>query len=61
MNASDLLALSPLLLIAATAVVVMLGIAFRRNHALAARLDTRRTDSRFRLHRCRRAAAFPGK
>ena len=38
MNTTDLLALSPLLLIAATAVVVMLGIAFRRNHALAAGL-----------------------
>ncbi len=38
MNASDLLALSPLLLIAVTAVAVMLGIAFRRNHVLTAQL-----------------------
>jgi NADH-quinone oxidoreductase subunit N len=38
MNASDSLALSPLLIIAFTAVVVMLGIAFRRSHAVAARL-----------------------
>src|SRR5580658_79238 len=38
MNGSDLLALSPLLLIAATALSVMLGIAFRRNHALTERL-----------------------
>ena len=38
MTGSDLLALSPLLLITATAVVVMLGIAFRRNHALTARM-----------------------
>src|SRR3984885_6548586 len=38
MNASDLLALSPLLLIALTTVVVMLAIAFRRSHAVAARL-----------------------
>ncbi len=38
MNASDLLVLSPLLLIAAAAVVVMLGIAFRRNHLLTVQL-----------------------
>jgi NADH-quinone oxidoreductase subunit N len=38
MSAPDLLALSPLLLIAASAVVVMLGIAYRRNSALAAGL-----------------------
>ena len=38
MNGSDLLALLPLLLIAATAVVVMLGIAFKRNPALSAGL-----------------------
>jgi NADH-quinone oxidoreductase subunit N len=38
MNAADLLALFPLLLIAGTVVVVMLGIAFKRNHALAAGL-----------------------
>src|SRR6202050_3494084 len=38
MNASDSLALSPLLIIAFTAVVVMLGIAFRRSHAVAAGL-----------------------
>ncbi len=38
MNAADLLALLPLLLIAASSVVVMLGIAFKRNHALAAGL-----------------------
>jgi NADH-quinone oxidoreductase subunit N len=35
MNRADLLALLPLLLIAATSIVVMLGIAFRRNHAFA--------------------------
>ena len=35
MNAADIVALLPLLLIAATSVVVMLGIAFKRNHALA--------------------------
>jgi len=38
MNTADFLALLPLLLIAAAAVVVMLGIAFRRNHAFAAGL-----------------------
>jgi NADH-quinone oxidoreductase subunit N len=38
MNGSGLLALSPLLLIAATAVVVMLGIAIRRNYAIVALL-----------------------
>ena len=38
MNTADSLALLPLLLIAAAAVVVMLGIAFKRNHALAAGL-----------------------
>jgi NADH-quinone oxidoreductase subunit N len=38
MNAADILALLPLLLIAATSVIVMLGIAFNRNHALAAEL-----------------------
>ncbi|MGA8272169.1 MAG: NADH-quinone oxidoreductase subunit N [Candidatus Sulfotelmatobacter sp.] len=38
MNTADILALLPLLLIAGTAVVVMLGIAFRRNHILAAGL-----------------------
>ena len=38
MNAADTLALLPLILIAATAVVVMLGIACKRNHALAAAL-----------------------
>lgn len=38
MNTADILALLPLLLIAGTAVVVMLGIAFKRNHALAAGL-----------------------
>jgi NADH-quinone oxidoreductase subunit N len=38
MNAADLLALFPLLLIAGTVVVVMLGIAFKRSHALAAGL-----------------------
>jgi NADH-quinone oxidoreductase subunit N len=38
MNSADILALLPLLLIAGTAVAVMLGIAFRRNHALTATL-----------------------
>ena len=38
MNATDLLALLPLLLIAATSVMVMLAIAIRRSHALAAGL-----------------------
>jgi NADH-quinone oxidoreductase subunit N len=38
MNRADLFALFPLLLIAGTAIVVMLGIAFRRNHAFAAGL-----------------------
>ncbi len=38
MNRADLLALLPLLLIAATSILVMLGIAFRRNHAFAAGL-----------------------
>ena len=38
MNAADILALLPLLLIAATSVLVMLGIAFKRNHVLAAGL-----------------------
>ncbi len=38
MNRADLLALLPLLLIAGTSIVVMLGIAFRRNHAFAAGL-----------------------
>ena len=35
MNAADILALFPLLLIAATSIVVMLGIAAKRSHALA--------------------------
>jgi NADH-quinone oxidoreductase subunit N len=35
MNPADILALLPLLLIAGTSVVVMLAIAFKRNHALA--------------------------
>jgi NADH-quinone oxidoreductase subunit N len=38
MDAMDLLALLPLLLIAGTSIVVMLAIAIRRNHALAAGL-----------------------
>jgi NADH-quinone oxidoreductase subunit N len=38
MNSADILALLPLLVIAGIAVVVMLGIAFKRNHALAAGL-----------------------
>jgi NADH-quinone oxidoreductase subunit N len=38
MNAMDLLALLPLLLLAATSIVVMLTIAIRRSHALAAGL-----------------------
>src|SRR5260370_29877023 len=38
MNAADILALFPLLLIGASAIVVMLAIAFKRNHALASRL-----------------------
>ena len=38
MNATDILALLPLLLIAATSVVVMLGIAAKRSHALTAAL-----------------------
>ncbi len=38
MNAADTLALLPLILIAATAVVVMLGIACKRSHTLAAAL-----------------------
>src|SRR5579862_8537795 len=38
MNRADLLALLPLLLIAATSIVVMLGIAFRRSHAFTAGL-----------------------
>jgi NADH-quinone oxidoreductase subunit N len=38
MNTADMLALLPLILIAGTAIVVMLAIAFRRNHALAAGL-----------------------
>jgi NADH-quinone oxidoreductase subunit N len=37
-NAADILALLPLILIAATAVMVMLGIACKRSHALAAAL-----------------------
>jgi NADH-quinone oxidoreductase subunit N len=37
-NAADALALLPLILIAATAVIVMLGIACKRSHALAAAL-----------------------
>ena len=37
-DAADLIALLPLLLISATAVVVMLGIAFKKSHALAAGL-----------------------
>jgi NADH-quinone oxidoreductase subunit N len=37
-DAADIISLLPLLLISATAVVVMLGIAFRRSHALAAGL-----------------------
>jgi NADH-quinone oxidoreductase subunit N len=37
-NAADTLALLPLILIAATAVIVMLGIACKRSHALAAAL-----------------------
>lgn len=36
MNAADMLAVLPLLLIAGASIVVMLGIAFKRNHALAA-------------------------
>src|SRR5499426_461838 len=35
MNAADIVALLPLLVIAGTSVVVMFGIAFKRNHALA--------------------------
>src|SRR4029450_7512915 len=38
MNPADLFALLPLLLIAGTSVIVMLGIAFNRNHALTAGL-----------------------
>jgi NADH-quinone oxidoreductase subunit N len=38
MNLADIFALLPLLLIAGTSVVVMLGIAFKRNHALTAGL-----------------------
>src|SRR5580658_6272304 len=38
MNSADLLVLLPLLLIAGTSIVVMLGIAAKRNHALAAGL-----------------------
>ena len=38
MNARDIMALLPLILLAGTANVVMLAIAFRRNHALAASL-----------------------
>ena len=38
MNLADILLLLPLLLIAGTSVVVMLAIAFKRNHALAAGL-----------------------
>src|SRR5215813_10064165 len=34
MSPTDILALLPLLVIAGTSVVVMLGIAFKRNHAL---------------------------
>ncbi|MBV8050827.1 MAG: NADH-quinone oxidoreductase subunit N [Acidobacteriaceae bacterium] len=38
LNARDLIALLPVLVISATAVVVMLGIAFKRSHVLAAAL-----------------------
>ena len=38
MSPADILALLPLLLIGATSIVVMLAIAFKRNHALAAGL-----------------------
>src|SRR5208337_433062 len=38
MDARDILALLPLLLVAGTSVVVMLGIAFKRNHTVAAGL-----------------------
>jgi NADH-quinone oxidoreductase subunit N len=50
MSTPDLLALLPLLLIAASAVVVMLGIAFKRDPALAAGLTARGLDGRVRLH-----------
>jgi hypothetical protein len=35
MSSADVAALEPLIVIAATAILVMMGIAFRRNHALA--------------------------
>src|SRR5258705_11922786 len=38
MNAADILALLPLILLAGTAILLMLAIAFKRNHALAAGL-----------------------
>src|SRR6266404_387668 len=38
MNATDMLALLPLLLIAGTSILVMLGIAVKRNHAVTAAL-----------------------
>lgn len=38
MNAADILALLPLLLISATSIIVMLGIAIKRSHALTAAL-----------------------
>jgi NADH-quinone oxidoreductase subunit N len=38
MSSADVTALGPLIVIAATAIVVMIGIAFRRNHALAVTL-----------------------
>jgi NADH-quinone oxidoreductase subunit N len=38
MSSADVAALEPLIVIAATAILVMMGIAFRRNHALAVAL-----------------------
>ena len=38
MNPADILAFLPVVLIGATSIIVMLGIAFKRNHALAAGL-----------------------
>ena len=56
MNTADILALLPLLLIAATSIVVMLGIAFKRSHALAAGLTLAGLTAAFISILCGRAA-----
>ena len=60
-SAGDIIALLPILVISATAVLVMMGIAWKRSHVLAAGLTFVGLASGLPLDLCGRHRSLPGK